>query len=91
MPLHSISVNELKREDVHKLVTKLKGSAGPIQANRVRSSIATMLTWGMKSGLVKTSANVAAFVPKAAAEKPRERVLSDAEIKAIWTATEDGR
>jgi integrase len=90
VPLHSIPVNDLKREDVHKLVTKLKDSAGPIQVNRVRSSIATMLNWGLKSGTVKINTNPAAFVPKAAPEKPRNRVLTNAEIKAIWATTEDG-
>jgi hypothetical protein len=50
-----------------------------VQANRTRSSLATYLTWAMREGLTESNA---ALLTNKNAEKPRERVLSNDEVKA---------
>src|SRR5262249_37948929 len=58
--------------------------AGAVQANRTLSTLSAMFAWGMRAGLAKE--NPAALVPKNA-ESPRDRVLSDHEVRTIWKAT----
>jgi len=58
---------------------------GPVAANRVRASVSAMFTWGMKAGLLESNPVTATFKP--AEEKPRERVMSDAELALVWNCT----
>ena len=46
-----------------------------------------MYAWAIGEGLCET--NPVVGTNKAAEEKPRERVLSDAELAAIWNALPD--
>jgi integrase len=48
-----------------------------------------MWTWALRSGLIETDSNPVAFTVRQP-EKPRERTLTDAELRAIWSASEDG-
>ena len=82
--LHQKPLASLKRSDIAALHDKLTETAGPIQANRTRSTISAFLTWAERRGDVEV--NVAMKVPDND-EKSRERVLNDAELAAIWTAT----
>jgi integrase len=61
--------------------------SGPIAANRLRAALSALWTWGLRTGLVEADSNPVAFTLKQA-EKPRERTLTDEELKAIWKATE---
>ncbi|MGH7083917.1 MAG: tyrosine-type recombinase/integrase, partial [Acetobacteraceae bacterium] len=58
------------------------GQTAPIAANRTRASLSAMFSWGMKAGLVPSNPVAATFKP--GEEKPRERVLADAELALIW-------
>jgi integrase len=73
------------RAAIHRLHKRLTGSAGPVQANRTLASLSAMFSWAMRAGLAKD--NPAAFVPKNP-EAPKDRILSDDELRAIWKATE---
>ena len=57
-------------------------------ANRVRATLSALWTWGLRTGLIESDGNPVAFTLRYP-EKARERVLSDAELKAIWGATND--
>ena len=46
-----------------------------------------MWTWGLRTGRIEGDTNPVNFAERQA-EKPRDRVLGDAEIRAIWKATE---
>jgi integrase len=61
---------------------------GPVLANRVRSSISSAYSWGMKAGLVGSNPVAATFKP--AEERARDRVLSDDELALIWRCTSAG-
>ncbi len=58
----------------------------PVSANRALSLIKRFLNWAVERGIVE--ANVAAGIKPPHKEKPRERSLSEAEIKAVWRAFE---
>jgi integrase len=83
-PLHRRPLAQLRRADIAALHDALTRDAGPIQANRVRATISAFLTWAEYRGEVES--NVANRVPDNT-EASRERVLSDDELRAVWTAT----
>jgi integrase len=82
-PLHSVPVDKLDRRTIAAQLARLTMEAGPIQANRTRASCAKFLNWCLAEGLTE---NNPAMHTNKNAEKSRDRVLSDKELKAIWKA-----
>lgn len=76
---------EITRRDVVELLDKVGRRGGPIR-ERVRSILSSMFREGMRRGLV--DANPVAGVASSGS-KPRERVLADAEIRAIWRGLDE--
>jgi integrase len=60
---------------------------GPVAANRARATLSAMFSWAMREGIVDQ--NPVAATNKAIDEDPCDRVLTDAELAAIWTACRD--
>ena len=88
-PLHHDRAEALHRRDISDLLERTAKKSGPICANRVRATLSAMWTWALRSGLIEADSNPVAFTVRQP-EKPRERTLLDAEVRAIWNATEDG-
>jgi integrase len=67
-----------------------KGATGGavFQANRILSRLSTFFKWAQSNDLVTVDPTNG--VRKVAREKPRDRFLSDDEIRAFWRATADG-
>jgi integrase len=61
---------------------------GNVTANRVRASLSAFFGWAIREGIRLPEGNVASYTNKRE-EKSRERVLSDAELKAIWSACQE--
>ena len=80
-------LSALTRRDVRDLVDGVVDSGRPVQANRVLSAVKTMLNWAVDREIINV--NPADGVRKPTAERPRERVLSDAELVAVWRATRE--
>lgn len=74
---------DIKKRDVN-AVLDVVASRAPIQANRVLALIRKIYNWGISRDLVET--NPCAQIPRPSPENKRDRVLSDAEIRAFWTA-----
>jgi integrase len=85
-PLHHERV-PVERAVIARWVEKLTTDHGPIAANRARAALSAMWAWGMKTGRIGGEANPVVFTIKQQ-EMSRERVVTDAEIKAIWAATD---
>lgn len=83
-PLHGRRASQVTQRDAVELLQGI-AKAAPVAANRVRASLSAMFAWGMKAGLVPANPIAATFKP--AGEKPRERVLSDAELALVWSCT----
>jgi integrase len=86
-PLHHERAEALRRRDIAELLERVAASSGPVAANRLRAALSALWTWGLRAGLIEADSNPVSFTPKQA-EKPRERTLTDEELKAIWKATD---
>ncbi len=82
-PLHGLSVAGIQRRDVAELLSSLRDKHSDITADHVRASLSGFFTWAMNEGLVE--ANPATGTNRTPA-KPRDRVLSPAELREIWAA-----
>ena len=87
--LHHERIEAVRRRDISELLERLTSKSGPITANRVRAALSALWSWGLKTGRIEGDANPVTFTIHHP-EKARERTLSDAEIKAVWDATDAG-
>lgn len=78
---------DIKKKDVIALVEAKMKDGSPIQANRLLALVRKMYNWGMEVDLV--DANPCLMVKRPALETKRDRVLSEAELRALWAAIED--
>jgi integrase len=76
-------VSEIRRADVHELIRGLRKSI-PIGANRVFAYLKKFFGWLVDQDMIENSP--AAAVKRPSKEVKRDRVLTDAEIRAIWEA-----
>ena len=73
---------DIKQKDVVALVEQIMDRGSPIQANRTLGLLKQVFKFGVQRGIIDASPAVA--IDKPAKETRRDRVLSDAEIKAFW-------
>lgn len=77
---------DIKKKDVIALVEAKLRAGSPIQANRLLALVRVMYNWGISADLVES--NPCLMVRPPSPENKRERVLSEAELKALWAAIE---
>lgn len=77
-------IASITRRDVIALLDTIVARGTPIQANRTHAVIARLFRWAVNQDLAPGSPCVG--LEKPAPERRRERVLSDTELAAIWTA-----
>jgi integrase len=88
-PLHHERIEAVRRRDISEVLERITGKSGPIAANRVRAALSALWSWGLKTGRIEGDTNPVAFTLHHP-EKSRERTLNDAEIQAVWAATDTG-
>ena len=81
-PLHPLAVAALDRRVIAARLAKVAKASGPVAANRARSSLSAFLNWCAREGYIDS--NPAAYTNKAAENGGRDRLLTDAELVAIW-------
>ena len=86
-PLNGLSIHEITRRNVAAHLGEIAAERGPFAANRARTTLSGLFSWAMKEGLV--DANPVLGTNRQADEQARDRVLSDAELVAIWNASRD--
>jgi integrase len=74
---------EITRRDVRAFLEH-KSITAPIMANRIRALLRKIFNWGITSEIVES--NPVYLVPAPGKEHPRERVLGEDEIRAVWNA-----
>jgi integrase len=80
-------LSDLRRADIVELLDDLQNDKGfRAQVNRVRSQIVAALNWAIEREYLDT--NPAAAIKKRKIESSRDRVLSHAELRAIWRAAD---
>ena len=83
--LHRRRIDEIKRADVVKACDTIHKSA-PVSANRALAHLKHLMTWCVERGMIDASP-IAGMKPLSK-EQSRERVLSDAELGALWAASD---
>ena len=84
-----LRVKELTRRDVRALIDTIADRGAPIAANRCLALVRKMLNYAVSKDWI--DANPAALMAKPGAERSRDRVLTDDEIRLVWAACEAER
>src|SRR5215471_9354810 len=85
--LHNVPIDQITRKDVAARLTKITLESGSITASRARIALSGFYVWAMGLGLAESNPVIGTTRPQEA--KPRDRVLSDAELAAVWNACDD--
>ena len=86
-PLHNMPLDAITRQDVALRIKTIERESGAATANQARAKLSGFFVSAMQDGLVE--ANPVIGVRKPVGNRPRERVLSDQELAAIWQACGD--
>ena len=81
-------LDAIRRADIAACLQELIKARGPIAASRARVNLSALFSWAMKEGLCDANPVIATNDPEAG-KRPRERVLSEAELAIIWKACQD--
>ncbi len=80
LPIHSIT-----RRDIAARLGELVKEHGTMAASAARRSLSAFFAWAMREGLIDANPAIATNDP-ATGVKARDRVLDEAELRAIWRA-----
>ena len=86
-PLTRLPVHAITRREVASRLVDIKDERGGYAANRARATLSALFGWAIREGLVET--NPVIGTNRQTDEVKRDRVLSDAELVAIWRACRD--
>jgi integrase len=86
-PLHRLHLPRISRKDVAARLDTIANGNGLITADRARAALSAFFGWALREGLCEVNPVLA--TNKAAELKSRERVLSDEELRIIWSALPD--
>jgi len=79
-------LKDITRRDVLSLLDAIVAGGRPVAANRVLTVIKTMFGWAIQRDIVSVSPCVGVKPPTP--EHSRDRVLTDAALRAVWLAAE---
>jgi integrase len=75
---------EIRRRDVIALLDHLVERGAPVQANRILALVRKLFNWAISRELIEANPCLQVQTPSKAHQ--RDRVLSDDEIRTVWTA-----
>jgi len=78
---------DIKRRDIVLLLDKIVDRGSPVSANRVLSVIRKVFNFAVSRNILDSSPLV--LMEKPTEEKPRDRVLTEQEVKVFWNALDD--
>jgi integrase len=93
-PFHGRTLRSIERHEVVALIDGIvnasnsKGTNGRVTADRVRTVLSGLYRWAIERNYADT--NPCSHIAQRAQSDGRDRVLSFAEMAAIWEATADG-
>ncbi len=82
--LGRMRAKDIRRRDIRDLTQGIMDRGSPIQANRTFEIVRRLFNWAISEDHL--SENPCVGIPKPAKENPRDRVLKDDEIRAVWNA-----
>jgi integrase len=80
----AIRTKEITRKDITELLER-KAAKSPVQANRTRSLLNKIFRWAIPKGYIENNPVYLTELP-GGKESERDRVLSEKEIKQVWTS-----
>jgi integrase len=86
-PLHGLAVSAISRAVIAARMATIAKEAGPVAANRARTTLSTMFRWAIGEGLCESNPVIGSN--RQQENDPRERSLSDAEAAAVFLACAD--
>jgi len=81
-PLHRLRLGEIDRRIIAALLAEVE-VGGPYARNRTRSSLSAFFAWAVREGFVE--ANPVIGTGKAEQNGARERVLTESELREVWS------
>jgi integrase len=84
--LHPLALADIDRRRIAQVLALIETASGPVARNRARTSLSAFFTWTVKEGLLDV--NPVTGTGKADEGPSRDRVLSEAELAAVWRALE---
>lgn len=85
--LGEVPLHEVRRRDVVRLLDRLAAGPRPSAANKAAKELRRLFAWALDRDLLETNPLVGLGLP--VEERFRERVLSDAEVAALWAVTHE--
>jgi integrase len=85
-PLHGKAIADIRRRDIADLLATVERSSGAPMASLTRATLGRLWSWMLATD--RADASPVAGAPSYEVPK-RSRVLSDAELRALWAATEE--
>jgi integrase len=83
-PLHLMKIDKVERAEVAVGLKRIGKESGATSADRARVALSAMFTWAMREGIAEE--NPVINTNRQALQSGRDRVMSDAELAAIWHA-----
>jgi integrase len=87
-PLHCDPISSITKADIAQQLNRFKREYGLTAAERARETLNGLFAWAIGEGRAEVNPVVSTNHPLDGA-KPRDRVLSDTELKAVWDACLD--
>jgi integrase len=85
-PLRGLRLTAVDRRVIAVTLNEIASKSGVVTSNRVRTSLSAFFAWTLRQGLLEANPVIGTGrMPEAS----RDRVLSDVELKAIWSALEN--
>jgi integrase len=80
------AIGSITRRDIREVLDKIVDGGAPIMANRVHSIARKLFNWAVENDIIAVSP--IAGIKQPTEEKPRDRVLSDDELRLVWQAAD---
>jgi len=86
-PLHGLALDQITRADVATRLNRISVESSSTVAALARAQLSALFTWALTQGLTEANPVIGTETPKGG--KPRERVLTNDELRRIWKACGD--
>jgi integrase len=86
--LHGVPISAIDRRTVAHWLSKIATKNGKVACNRARAALSGFFSWALREGLCDTNP---VGGTNQQIERPRGHVLSDDELRAVWSAARDLR
>jgi integrase len=86
-PMHNTPIDVVTRKDIASCLARIRRECGETTAVRAKAAVSAFYSWALRMGFTDSNPTIGAG--DVANPESRSRVLSDAELAAIWRASRD--